>query len=39
MKIEALEVLELLEGFEEVVEALEVDKKVKREFSWEKNLS
>ena len=31
MKMEALEVLELLEEFEEV------DKKVKREFSLEKN--
>ena len=37
MKMEALEVLELLEEFEEVEKALEVDKKVKREFSLEKN--
>ena len=35
MKMDALEVLALLEMFEEVVDALEVDKKVKREFSRE----
>ena len=35
--MEALEVLQLLEEFEEVEKALEVDKKVKREFSPEKN--
>ena len=39
MKTEESEVLELLQEFEEVEEALEVDKKVKREFSLEKNLS
>ena len=33
--MDALEVLALLEMFEEVVDALEVDKKVKREFSRE----
>ena len=38
MKMEALKVLERLEEFDEVVEALEVDKKWKREFSLEKNL-
>ena len=37
--MEAFEVLERLLVFEEVEEALEVDKKVKREFSLEKNLS
>ena len=39
MNMEAFEVLERLLVFEEVEEALEVDKKVKREFSLEKNLS
>ena len=38
MKMEALKVLERLEEFDEVVEALEVDRKWKREFSLEKNL-
>ena len=37
--MEAVEVLQLLEEFEEVEKALEVDKKVKSEFSLEKNLS
>ena len=37
--MEAFEVLERLLVFEEVEETLEVDKKVKREFSLEKNIS
>ena len=36
MKMEELEVLELLEEFQEVVEASAVDKKMKREFSLKK---
>ena len=35
--MEALEVLELAKEFHEVEKALEVDKKVKRKFSLEKN--
>ena len=36
--MEALELLELLEEFEEAEEELEVDKKVKREFLFEKRI-
>ena len=39
MKMESLEVLDILEEFNKVKEAIEMDKKVKREFSLEKNPS